>query len=105
MLLDQKEENSKYESCGEELRISKYSLMSPPSPLQARETSGNTVIIDTIHMDRKLPTMCGGSCVLHWKLHPQSSHGSITCIKLELINILSLTYKLIYVSIMFTQYT
>ena len=33
--------------------------------------------IDTIHMDRKLPTMCGGSCVLHRKLHPQSSHGSI----------------------------
>ena len=31
-------------------------------------------------MDRKLSTTCGGSCVLHWKLHPQSSHGSITCI-------------------------
>ena len=26
------------------------------------------------------PTMCGGSCVLH-QLYPQSSHGSITCIK------------------------
>ena len=42
-------------------------------------------IIDTIHMDRKLPTMCGGSCILHQKLHHQSSHGSITswitCIK------------------------
>ena len=52
-----------------------------PTRLAAKAPAVRRFIIDTIHMDRKLPTMCGGSCVLHRKLHPQSSHGSITCIK------------------------